>query len=447
MNTYSAGALLLLKLIQDKESWAILDELGISEDCFYNPADKALFLFCEKHNIQYGKLPDISVVLRHNPDIKSIVKLPNEPVDFFVDTFRHKFIQVTIKEFTEEARSVIENDNIDSDEFMGAMNELVSRLASFGTIGNTVNRLMNLSEGFGAALTMAINRRKKGSTFSGASFGFEFLDLVTDGGQDGDFLTIAARPENGKTHIMLNSANATYDSGKNPMIATFEMPIEQLSRRLIERRTNIGSKKLKFGNFTSFAERRIREHIVDLSDLEHSGRKMSLFQGSIYTTTATLAEKVSRVKPGALYVDGAYLLKTSRRGGSAMWERVSEGAEFLKSLALDLKIPVFATYQLNKQGKGKNAGLDTIMYSDSMAQFASIALTIKKPEDINDSQSTQWGGSLRRILQIDKGRDGEAATVEVDLSFGKKPFRVTRIISGDLSHIGYGKGDLLFGIC
>lgn len=29
----------------------------------------------------------------------------------------------------------------------------------------------------------------------------------------------------------------------------------------------------------------------------------------------------------------------------------------------------------------------------------------------------------------------------MELSFGKKPFAVTKVIQGDLSHIGYGKAE------
>lgn len=437
MASYSNGSILISKVLTEKLPITVFTDNNISEDNFTNQKDKELFNYIIEHQKDYGKLPDIAVARKKFPDIKDI-KLPQESVDFFVDRFIESYKTYLLRL---TAEGIAEGLNKDED-----VDSIISSLAEANTLlqqnagRKEINSLIPLSEACETALEAAVKRRRQTEEISGVSFGFEFIDKVTDGAQKGDFITIAARPKVGKTHILCNAANAAYDQGKRVMVATFEMPPIQLARRIIERRTNMPAKNLKFGQVTTFGEKKLRKHFVELKGQEASGHSMMVYHGSLFTTIDKLSSKISEVNPDVLFVDGAYLLKLSK-GNNKLNETVAESASFLKNIAMARDIPVIATYQINREGIGKKGGSDNMMYSDAMAQLASIAFILKFMEETNTQESTSWGSALKRVLKIDRDRDGEAAEVEVELNFGRKPFRITRVISGDLSHIGYGKAD------
>lgn len=437
MAAYSKGSILIFKVLTEKLPITIFTDNEISEDKFTNQKDRELFDFVVEHQKDYGKLPDIDIARKKFPDLRDI-KLPQESVDFFLDRFIEGY-KTHILRLTAEgiANGLNSEESVDSIiESLSEANSILQKSSS----RKEINSLIPLSEACETALEAAVKRRSQTEEISGSSFGFDFLDKVTDGAQGGDFITISARPGNGKTHLLCNSANASYDQGQRIMVATFEMPPVQLARRIIERRTNMPSRNMKFGQITSFGERKLQDHIVELKNREASGHSMTIYHGSLFTTIDKLSAKIAEVSPDLILVDGAYLLKLSKGRGSK-WETVSESAEFLKDVCSTRNIPVIATYQLNRNTTKNSSGIDTVMYSDAIGQLASIAFTIKKPEEAKTGESSSWGSAMKRIIRIDKGREGEAAEVEAELNFGRKPFRITRVISGDLSHIGYGKAE------
>lgn len=437
MSLYGQGTLLIFKVLTENLGVSIFADNNIDIDQFHNSTDKKLFEHILQHQKEYSKLPDIKTIKKSFPELREVL-IPQEPLSFFVDLFFTSYKRYVLEVMSKGIADGINHDQ-DLDLIIADVleaNAMLSKNSNRKEIAST----LTLSQAISQAVEAARKRRQQGTEISGVSFGFDFIDKVTDGAQGGDFITIAARPKAGKTHILCNAANAAYDQGKRVMIATFEMKAIQLARRILERRTNMSSKSMKFGQLTTRSEKRILKHIEELKAFEAEGKSFTIYHGSLFTTVDKLAAKISEINPDVLFVDGAYLLKLSR-GSRGLWETVSESASFLKDVALTRNIPVIATYQLNREGVGKKGGADNMMYSDTMSQLASLAFILKKVEEGTSGEATTWGSSLKRILKIDRDRDGESAEVEVELSFGKKPFAVTKVIQGDLSHIGYGKAE------
>lgn len=431
---YGIGTTTLLYLSENELNVNDLRSLNVTAEHFVLEGDKKVHKFCLTHFIRYRKMPERAVIVAKFPQIADY-EAPPEPLQFFADKMIDLYQRQKVLDLSAELATGVRGDT-DVLETLVEASKAITHIQKSGLEATTTSgKVVTLSEGMQQALDAAVKRRHLTGEVLGAPFGFDFLDQVTDGAQPGDFITIAGRPASCKTHIICNSANAALDSSFKPMFATFEMPIVQLSRRLAERRTNLSSKQLKFGRISTRGQGVIEQEIADLKTREDAGKVFNIFQGDLYTQAELLEARINEIEPTVLYVDGAYLLRVGK--GSAQHEHVTEGAHFLKNIALKYNIPVIATYQLNRRGVGKNAGIDTMMYSDAMAQLASVALIIKTPEEANTGQPTQWGSSIRRILVIDKGRDGEKGEVEVELNFGMRPFRVTKVLNiGDIEHLG-----------
>ena len=137
---------------------------------------------------------------------------------------------------------------------------------------------------------------------------------------------------------------------------------------------------------------------------------LSRQENKIYLTDASMSLGISDVKsaayiykPDAIYIDGAYLLRAEIYT-KTRYEQVSSVAESLKMMAKELNVPVFATYQLNKN-------TSDIYQSDVVRQLSSIVLEMS---DYSEIEENVWGNHHKpKLLNITKGRDGEEGSVIV----------------------------------
>jgi replicative DNA helicase len=99
-----------------------------------------------------------------------------------------------------------------------------------------------------------------------------------------------------------------------------------------------------------------------------------------------------------IFVDGAYLLRIDKY--LAKTERYALVAEELKGYSLGLNIPIFASWQLNRDAeKKKEISATNIYYSDDIAQLSSVVLAL--------SPNTDLDKDFRRKIQVLKARDGQ----------------------------------------
>ena len=126
------------------------------------------------------------------------------------------------------------------------------------------------------------------------------------------------------------------------------------------------------------------------------------------------------LNPDVVYVDGAYMMRPSEKGIRG-WESVVNVARGLKQkVAAGLMVPVFATYQFNKNAmkdaKKKKAeiGLEHVAGSQEIAWLSSVllALTLGKSGETADA----------KLIEVLKGRDGETGSFWTRFNFGIAPY-------------------------
>jgi len=186
---------------------------------------------------------------------------------------------------------------------------------------------------------------------TGVPTGFLDLDRLTAGLQPADLIVIAARPSMGKTALALNiAAHAATECEPRVGVALFslEMAKEQLVLRMLCAEGRVDSSKARAGYL---GER-------DFPKLAQAAARLSeapiFIDDSSDTSPIVLKAKCRRLMRerhanlGLIIVDYLQLMRSARPGESREKE-IAEISRSLKALAKELRVPVVALSQLNRQ--------------------------------------------------------------------------------------------------
>ena len=192
---------------------------------------------------------------------------------------------------------------------------------------------------------------EKKELVTGVPTGFLDLDRLTAGLQPADLVIIAARPSMGKTALALNiAAYAAIEAEPRIGVAFFslEMSKEQLVLRLLCSEGRVDSSKTRAG---FLGER-------DFPKLAQAAARLSeapiFIDDSSDTSPIVLKAKCRRLMRernsnlGLIIVDYLQLMRSARPGESREKE-IAEISRSLKGLAKELRVPVIALSQLNRQ--------------------------------------------------------------------------------------------------
>lgn len=261
---------------------------------------------------------------------------------------------------------------------------------------------------------------KNKGKISGLTTGLKDLDYVTEGLHPTQLIIIAARPAVGKTAFALNIATAAAKSTKkNIAIFSLEMPAEQLVMRMISSLGQVDNKKLQTGKLDSEDYRRINEAMSQLADTniffhDGTGIKASEIQAKC-RRLATQGEGL-----GLVVIDYLQLVDASDKYQGARQQEISEISRKLKTMALELEVPVIALSQLSRnveKREDKKPMLSDLRESGAIEQDADIVAALHAPDtDSNAPVDDSIPSPVQLILL--KHRNGPLATI--DMLFKKK---------------------------
>ncbi len=186
---------------------------------------------------------------------------------------------------------------------------------------------------------------------TGVPTGFTDLDRLTAGLQPSDLIIIAARPSMGKTALALNiCAHAALDADPKVGVAFFslEMSKEQLVLRMLCSEARVDSSKARAGFLSGRDFPKLAEAAARLAEAP------IFIDDSSDTSPIVLKAKCRRLmrernsRLGLVIVDYLQLMR-SARPGEAREKEIAEISRSLKALAKELKVPVIALSQLNRQ--------------------------------------------------------------------------------------------------
>ncbi|MDD2332067.1 MAG: replicative DNA helicase [Candidatus Cloacimonetes bacterium] len=261
------------------------------------------------------------------------------------------------------------------------------------------------------------------SHLMGVGSGFSDLDKITGGFRPGQFIIIAARPAMGKTSFALNIASyAAVNLGKKVAIFTMEMAADELVMRLFSSASEVNMDAMLKGSGMT-EEKLIR--IMQASEALSSRAIYIDDQGT--NTPLDIRAKTRRLlaELGGLdlvIIDYLQLMTLSRERENRQQE-ISEISRALKVVAKDLKIPVVALSQLNRQlenREDKRPRLADLRESGAIEQDADLVMFLYRDEYYYP-ETTEKPGIAELI--IGKNRHGNVGTIELGFTKQYTQFR------------------------
>jgi len=249
---------------------------------------------------------------------------------------------------------------------------------------------------------------------SGLPTGFDELDTLTSGFQPSDFVIIGSRPSVGKTTLALNMAAHIAIRERCPAaFFSLEMPDTAIAQRLISSEALVEGEKMRKGSLTA-------DELGKVNGVAKMMTDVPLFivdkpAIKIFELRAMARSLRSQKNVQIIFID--YLGLISHENNTMpRHEQMSEISRTLKSLAMELKIPIVVLCQLNREmersGRNQPPTLANIRDSGSIEQDADLVMFLhQKPPPENEEGEVAKG--IPTELIVAKHRNGLTGMIEL----------------------------------
>ena len=332
-------------------------------------------------------------------------------VDYYIKIVNDKSI---LRKLIDEANAIASlgyNSDLPLNETLEKAESKIFNVAKnrqaseFKTMNEVLSEVQNQLE------KLSTNRGK----ISGLPTGLYDFDELTDGFHENELIIIAARPAMGKTALALNIATSiARQTKKTVAIFPLEMRAEQLVTRMISSLGQIDAKKLQNGSLQNQDWKRVNEAMSQLAELN------IYIDDSPGVTIADIKAKCRRLASldgnlGLVLIDYLTLINSVNKYGGNRQQEVSEISRSLKTLALELKIPIVTLAQLSRTPElreNKRPVLSDLRESGSIEQDADLVAFIYRDDYYNEESKIDDNISKTELI-IRKNRNGKVGTAEV----------------------------------
>ena len=399
----------------------------VSKDVFYLDSHSKIFeviqeLYFDKKPvdattvtasvIDKGYLVSIGGVEYLNSVINSVATGAN--ISYYIDSVFEKY---TLRRMIEVATNIIKDSN-NNELKVGDIVESAEKNILGVARSRKTSDFRTVREVLDKAQSDLESLAKNNGRVTGLTTGLIDLDNLTNGLSPTQLVIVAARPAVGKTAFALNVACAAAKSTKkNIAIFSLEMPAEQLIMRMISSLGQVDNKKLQTGKLENEDWRRVNEAISQLADTN------IYFHDAGGVTASEIKAKCRRLSTmgdglGLVVIDYLQLIDSSSKYSGSRQQEVSEISRNLKTMALELEVPVIALSQLSRsveKREDKKPVLSDLRESGSIEQDADIVAALHAP-DVEGPVGDDLPNPIQLIIL--KHRNGPIATI--DMLFKKK---------------------------
>lgn len=397
---------------------------SLTPDMFYNDANSKIFsAMCSLY--EEGTSIDITTVtayldkkklLKQIGDIEYLTEVINTVptaanVDEYIKIIEEKSI---LRRLIEEGTSIVTAGYQSTESLSEILDNAEKKILSvvktrkgseFKSIQNVLFKTQSDLEKLSAT---------KGE-ITGIPTGFYDLDKVTSGLHPNELIIIAARPAMGKTAFALNLAtNMVLLAKKTVALFNMEMGAEQLASRMLSSVGQIDGYKMRTGKFEHQDWKRINEAISKLSDTKfYIDDTPGMTVGEIKAKCRRLSSSEDGLD--VVIIDYLQLISGGARYAGNRQQEVSEISRSLKTLAMELGIPVIALAQLSRSVEGredKRPLLSDLRESGSIEQDADIVAFLYRDDYYNKESAIDENTSKSEFI-LAKHRSGPTTTVDL----------------------------------
>lgn len=231
--------------------------------------------------------------------------------------------------------------------------------------------------------------------------GFDKLDELLGGLEGGDMIVIGARPAVGKSALVTQITSNLARQGKRIGFYNLEMQNKQVYERFVVSESGIGLTRLRRAiRFLGDEEQRFNDANKTLEKAENI-----VITSAGSRTVGEIKAESKHMDYDIIIIDYLQLLKadTTYRGNRAA--EVGEISRAIKSLAMELNIPIIALSQLNRASEGRETKEPTMAELREAGNIEQDASVIMLMWNLDENDRTKKG------LKIDKNRQGECGKI------------------------------------
>jgi hypothetical protein len=371
----------------------------VDESYFVAGNETTVFRFCVLHVRRFGELPSSATVQE-----RTSIELPEvtDSLEYYISALRERrFHNQIVPEYNALRVALSERNMMDAVS-------IIDRLASVSRLGNDAADLLSIREVSEIVLDR-YDARHRIDGLVGVPIGFPTLDGESSGMQNGDLNVIVARPETGKTWILLRALRSALDYGANVLFVTMEMSMAQIGTRYAAMVAGVNPSHARRGKLGTYDENRFRQAL----DQAASSARLHIYQGNVKgSNVGGIDAVIAEQRPDFVIIDGVYMLRSARTNrGAPRNIQISDVLDDLKDVALRRDIPILASSQVSREGaKAGHTTLETVGFTDAFSTHCSVVYSLEYPHKTASDKRT-------RIIRTIKGREGESAQIAITFRF------------------------------
>lgn len=419
-NIEAEMSVLGVAFINEKEISKIIEEVSV--DMFFDERNKHIFNALK--SLYEAKDPIDITTIKNELDktkklntvgldylsevIDSVVTSAN--LDYYIKMIKDYAIRRNLIETaTEIVTETYDEDNVST--LLDRAEKNILNVVRARSVGDFVPIQEILRRAQAKLEELAKNKRP----ITGIETGFIDFDRISTGLQGGEMIILAARPGMGKTAFALNIASyAARTTKKAVAIFNLEMSAEMLINRMISSVGQIDSYKLQTGQMQEKDWKRYNEAMSQLAETN------IYIEDNAGVTSSEIRAKCRRLANsenglGLVIIDYLQLVSTGNRRIESRQVEVSEISRSLKTMALELDVPVIALSQLSRNAEKRESNqpmLADLRESGSLEQDADMVLFINR-KDYYEKAKDFNQKIVPAELVIAKHRKGGLGTVNL----------------------------------
>lgn len=407
----------------------------LNEDLFYSEANKKLFEAIK--SCYDAKIPlDITTVKEELDKKKNLnavggIEYISEVIDsvataanldYYIKIVKDKAL---LRNLITTAETIATNGYEDDEDVTGLLDDAEKKILNVVKERQTSD-FIHIKDAIAIAQQNLEQLSQNKSEITGLPTGYYDLDKATAGLHAGEMIIIAARPGMGKTAFALNIAvNAAQKTKKAIAIFNLEMPAEQLVNRMRSAVGQVDSHKIQTGQLQHDDWRRINEANSQLAEtniqiVDDAG----ITAAEIKAKCRSLANKEEGL--GLVIIDYLQLITSGSRRPESRQQEVSDISRSLKTMAMELKVPVIALAQLSRNAEKRENNqpmLADLRESGSIEQDADMVLFINRNDYYKAKTELNKEKNVPVDIIIAKHRKGSTGKFQLLFELNMSNFR------------------------
>lgn len=342
--------------------------------------------------------------------IDSIVSAAN--VEYYMNIVQEKYLRRRLIEAATEIATSAYEETQDTNEVVDIAEQQIFKVTKERKAGE----FKSISEVLRSTQARLEYLAQNGSAITGLPTGFTDLDIMTSGLHEHELIIVAARPAMGKTAFAVNLAvNTALATPKAVAIFNMEMGAEQLAQRMIGSVGGIDMKRLQTGQLDDKDWQKVNEA---MSELGETNIYIEDTSGITVSDIRAKCRRLANSEKGLalVIIDYLQLIQGGARYAGNRQQEVSEISRSLKTMALELHVPVIALAQLSRAvelREDKRPIMSDLRESGSIEQDADIVSFLYRDDYYNPDKHDLSGNTSVTELIVGKHRSGNTGTIEL----------------------------------